>query len=365
MPLDPPARWRLVLRKSHALIKQTVGGSARDVINDFLFPQPIRTADHAPTADEALYWDESGILQLIDTNLPTGAVALGFDDIIYLAPSVVAYTGSASTVSQTVTITATGTVGKIGDATVAETVTTTTTGTVGKIGNATSVAETVTVTSTGTVGKVTGATVSETVTVTTAGTVGKVGAASLSESVTITATGSVLAGAVGDATLTETVTVSTAGSVAVFGDASSAATVTITASGAVSAASGATADLSVAVVAAGAVVTPLNSYVQANVSASASGYLTVKRIWFDPPTRSVAPGRKVAPATWWVQETKGVNLVKRSGVWSQNLSMDEDEITSAERCYLGGRRYEIDETAKAELVAAGYGSGITEEYVNV
>lgn len=53
------------------------------------------------------------------------------------------------------------------------------------------------------------------------------------------------------------------------------------------------------------------------------------------------------------------SLVKVGGLYRLVDETDEDMIAQAERVYLGGRRYVVDDVARAELIQAGYGDWLS------
>lgn len=413
--LTPPLRWgsgsvignglSRRRRLSEALVKQTAGGQGRDVINDTLFPEPIRTPDPAPGNYEDPWWTDDGILQLSDAGLGSGALAAStFDPVIYLVPqAATGFNGNALSTDVSVTVTATGVVGRVGSAsTTTVTVTTTAAAVVGRIGSASTTAVTVGLTAAGTVGKIGNASaVAETVTVTAAGATGITGAAATTAvTVGLTAAGSVSSGLVGDATLTETVTTTAAGNVATFGDATRTVTVTttaagvvnrigaasltatvtttaagtvgklgaatvsetvtITAAGTVALTGGATATTVTVTVAAAGVVeapTPLDASLSLTVVTTAAG--VIQRMFFSAPAQSFKRGRRYGTQdSWWLSQSVGVTVWRKDGVWHEQISPPPWVTEGADRLYVGGRAYEISLTEQSELVAAGFGDGI-------
>lgn len=159
------------------------------------------------------------------TSFSKGNNAAGSTDwlLVLAAPTAGDFTGT-STISETVSITATGVLGKTASVTITETVNRTATG--AGTGAATR-SETVGVTSTGTVGKNATATITETVAITSAGVLGKVGTATITETVGITAAGA----GTGSVARTETVAITATGVVGISASASITETVSIVGSG--------------------------------------------------------------------------------------------------------------------------------------
>lgn len=79
---------------------------------------------------------------------------------------------------------------------------------------------------------------------------------------------------------------------------------------------------------------------------------------FSPPTRDVKIGRP--SGMWYVSRKRGRTLLRESGVWSEVGSVQDSRVQAAERAYRGGYTYRLTSPQRDELVAAGYGSGITE-----
>lgn len=51
---------------------------------------------------------------------------------------------------------------------------------------------------------------------------------------------------------------------------------------------------------------------------------------------------------------KGVSVLKMDGEYFEVRYASEEEVKAADKFYLGGITYEVDETEKADLEAAGY-----------
>lgn len=66
-------------------------------------------------------------------------------------------------------------------------------------------------------------------------------------------------------------------------------------------------------------------------------------------------GRPRGPA---VTIDRGLNVYRLDGVWHAELSPPLEDWLAADRQYLGGRDYTVDQTAANELTAAGFGSGL-------
>lgn len=77
--------------------------------------------------------------------------------------------------------------------------------------------------------------------------------------------------------------------------------------------------------------------------------------FFRPPT--VTERFRFAGRTTRTQSV-GVTILKKSGSYTSILDPTAEQVTAADIAYLGGRDYLIDDTEKAALIAAGYGSYI-------
>lgn len=59
--------------------------------------------------------------------------------------------------------------------------------------------------------------------------------------------------------------------------------------------------------------------------------------------------------------TRGQSLMRNNGVWSVTTFPTEDVMKAADKFFLGGREYVIDEATYNELIAQGYGANVRAE----
>lgn len=76
-----------------------------------------------------------------------------------------------------------------------------------------------------------------------------------------------------------------------------------------------------------------------------------------PPTRAVRRGEH--PLFGRMSFRRGVSLLKVGGLYRQVIEPSDEEIVAAQRAYLGGHEYEVDDDEYADLVAAGYAEWLT------
>jgi hypothetical protein len=76
---------------------------------------------------------------------------------------------------------------------------------------------------------------------------------------------------------------------------------------------------------------------------------------FNPPTVTRTHGERKLQ----YRLNHGVSVFRIGGTWHQQETPNADQIAAADRLYIGGHVYEIDQAARDELVAAGYGAHIT------
>jgi hypothetical protein len=227
-----------------------------------------------------------------------------------------------------------------GDATESVTSSITAAGTVGKVGTA---PETITsaITATGVVGRSGDATETVTSSVSASGTVGKVTGASLTTNVSISASGTVSSGPAGDATVTETVGISAAGTVGKVAGASPTVTSIVAATGVVGISTGSTLSVSVGISASG------------TVTAAAEPHYRVVFPVHEEPMRTDAG---------WVKHfhlTHALSLVKVGGVWQARrlTGVPEavfDTLVDGQTLFRGGCKYEVPQSISDELIAAGF-----------
>lgn len=74
-----------------------------------------------------------------------------------------------------------------------------------------------------------------------------------------------------------------------------------------------------------------------------------------PPSRVERPGN-THPLFGRMSQARGVSLLRENGIYRQVEMPSAEEITAAERVYLGGHMYRISNDEAAELTAAGYGA---------
>ena len=76
--------------------------------------------------------------------------------------------------------------------------------------------------------------------------------------------------------------------------------------------------------------------------------------YFTTPTISEGPAAEGSRLFSFFRLTRGVSVIKIDGEFYEVRNPSSEEVAAAERFYLGGIRYEVDATEKAELEAAGY-----------
>ena len=81
---------------------------------------------------------------------------------------------------------------------------------------------------------------------------------------------------------------------------------------------------------------------------------------FSPPGR-LERWPVVHPLFGRMSITRGVSLLKESGIYRQVDGPSAEEIAAADVAYLGGHVYEIDAAEVAALTAGGYGAWIEEQ----
>lgn len=218
-----------------------------------------------------------------------------------------------------------------------------------------SLTETVSLASAGTVGKVTGSSLSGNVALSAAG--GGSGAGTRTTTVSLTATGVV--GKVGNATLTETVALTATGAAGKVTGASRTVSVTLTASGSTGKATGASLAIT-ATTSADGTVPPIagDSSLTVTLTLSSDGTVVAPRILFSPPSTVERENRRSTGGLWWVPSTGGYTVFRRSGEWHVQGNPAGYDLTGADLIYLGGRTYEVTPDERDVLIAAGFGSGI-------
>jgi len=77
---------------------------------------------------------------------------------------------------------------------------------------------------------------------------------------------------------------------------------------------------------------------------------------FFPPT--VEEGPAGSGLFYRYTHTRGVSVLKTSGVYATKRYPTQDEITAATEYYAGGHEYEVTSAQKSAIIAAGI--GITE-----
>lgn len=55
----------------------------------------------------------------------------------------------------------------------------------------------------------------------------------------------------------------------------------------------------------------------------------------------------------------GLTVFRLAGVWRATLAPTAGQLSGADRVYAGGHVHTVDQAAADELVAAGFGSGLT------
>lgn len=82
--------------------------------------------------------------------------------------------------------------------------------------------------------------------------------------------------------------------------------------------------------------------------------LPVTKHTFNPPT--VTESVAGVGSLWgrWGRLTRGISVLKFGNRYVQYRMPTEDDVAAADRAYIGGRVYDVDDTEAAALTAAGY-----------
>lgn len=75
---------------------------------------------------------------------------------------------------------------------------------------------------------------------------------------------------------------------------------------------------------------------------------------FRPPTVAEGPAGGHRLFRYYKLD-RGITIIKSGGVYRQTRYPVDEELSSYEEVYLGGRNHTVDETTKAALIAANVG----------
>lgn len=260
-----------------------------------------------------------------------------------------AFSGPATTLTETITLSSDGVKGLLGGGSETETVTLSSAGFAGISGAATPPVETVTLTGSGATGVEDGASpLTETVSMESLGEVAAALDGDLVETVTLTSAG--LSGYGG--TAARTVTVTGTATVAPGSNAAQAATISLTAGGAVAALAGGT----LAITAEPTMVGSADKYKGGSLAVTAEGSAGGEiRRYFTPPTQEQA-----MDDLFWgrFQVPVGISVIRIDGHYTNVPTPTDDELVThgveGTDWFRGGYTYEVSEDVELALIADGY-----------
>lgn len=99
---------------------------------------------------------------------------------------------------------------------------------------------------------------------------------------------------------------------------------------------------------------------RASLFPGATTFPGINRSSFLPPTQDV-PFR--IERGLFGMTTRGLTVWRTDGVWRQGFIPTAEQVAAADRFYGGGRIHELTPDERDELVAAGFGAYITEEFL--